>query len=102
MVRPNGSEPLCGVPESVSCVLCGSSPAKLVLQMPAKKESVATVKKEAWSVTCGDAGIKDCGFFIREHDAKRMVKFVQEHLKHAHKMDVDEKTILGLSKKANW
>jgi predicted small metal-binding protein len=70
--------------------------------MPAKKQEMTTMKKEAWSVTCGDAGINDCGFFVREHDAKRMVKFVRQHLKEAHKMDADEKTIMGLAKTAKW
>jgi predicted small metal-binding protein len=59
-------------------------------------------KKKAWSVQCKDAGIKDCGFFVREHDAKNMVRFVQQHAKAAHKVDFDEKTIMSIAKAAKW
>lgn len=59
-------------------------------------------KKEAWSVACADAGIENCGFLVREHDAKHMVKFVQTHAKSTHNLALDDKTIMGVAKPAKW
>ena len=60
------------------------------------------MKKEAWSVACVDAGITDCGFYVREHDKSRMVKFMQDHAKATHNFSPEEKNILSIAKRANW
>lgn len=59
-------------------------------------------KKPAWSVACADAGVKDCGFMVREHDPKHMVKFVQMHAKATHNLDLAGKTVMGIAKTAKW
>jgi predicted small metal-binding protein len=64
-------------------------------------ENMAT-KKDAWSAECKDAGIKDCGFMVREHEAKHLVKFVQTHAKATHGLDLTEKAIMGIAKPAKW
>lgn len=42
----------------------------------------------------------DCGFMVRSHDEKEIIEMARQHAKKIHKMDVTDKELKGMIRKA--
>lgn len=55
--------------------------------------TTATKGVQVWTVNCAP----ECGFMLRDHDSKELVKLVQAHGKQTHNKNFTEQEVLGMA-----